>query len=92
MPDQAVPDQDNAPAASSTPATATPAATAPAASATSTASPASPASPASAATPPRAYVEDKPPRGLYVRVFIYVVATHVLLAFMSLLVIIAKTR
>ncbi|REK85363.1 hypothetical protein DY245_38255 [Streptomyces inhibens] len=43
-------------------------------------------------TPARKYVENKPPRGLYVRVFIYVVATHVLLAFMSLLVIIAKTR
>ncbi|MGP8297915.1 DUF6126 family protein [Streptomyces inhibens] len=42
--------------------------------------------------PTRKYVENKPPRGLYVRVFIYVVATHVLLAFMSLLVIIAKTR
>ncbi|MCK7624691.1 DUF6126 family protein [Streptomyces sp. RS10V-4] len=41
---------------------------------------------------PRRYVENKPPRGLYVRVFIYVVATHVLLAFMSLLVIIAKSR
>jgi hypothetical protein len=40
----------------------------------------------------RTYVENKPPRGLYVRVFIYVVATHVLLAFMSLLVVIAKTR
>ncbi|GGU80430.1 hypothetical protein GCM10010211_53270 [Streptomyces albospinus] len=38
------------------------------------------------------YVENKPPRGLYVRVFVYVVATHVLLAFMSLLVIIAKSR
>ncbi|MCB5908148.1 DUF6126 family protein [Streptomyces pinistramenti] len=44
------------------------------------------------AAPARVYVENKPPRGLYVRVFIYVVATHVLLAFMSLLVIIAKTR
>ncbi|MEE4421511.1 DUF6126 family protein [Streptomyces bugieae] len=41
---------------------------------------------------PARYVENKPPRGLYVRVFIYVVATHVLLAFMSLLVIIAKSR
>ncbi|WP_185993980.1 DUF6126 family protein, partial [Streptomyces benahoarensis] len=40
----------------------------------------------------RKYVENKPPRGLYVRVFIYVVATHVLLAFMSFLVYIAKTR
>ena len=40
----------------------------------------------------RKYVENKPPRGLYVRVFIYVIATHVLLAFMSLLVVIAKTR
>ncbi|GGN43814.1 hypothetical protein GCM10012285_25700 [Streptomyces kronopolitis] len=40
----------------------------------------------------RTYVEHKPPRGVYVRVFIYVVATHVLLAFMSLLVVIAKTR
>lgn len=56
-----------------------------------------PATPPSAAQPPeaaagRTYVENKPPRGLYVRVFIYVVATHVLLAFMSLLVVIAKTR
>ncbi|MFG2894865.1 DUF6126 family protein [Streptomyces sp. NPDC048248] len=42
--------------------------------------------------PARAYVENKPPRGLYVRVFIYVIATHVLLAFMSLLVVIAKSR
>ncbi|MEU3710917.1 DUF6126 family protein [Streptomyces catenulae] len=40
----------------------------------------------------RKYVENKPPRGLYVRVFIYVVATHVLLAFMSVLVFAAKTR
>lgn len=40
----------------------------------------------------RTYVENKPPRGLYVRVFLYVVATHVLLASMSLLVVIAKTR
>ncbi|MEU9117077.1 DUF6126 family protein [Streptomyces sp. NPDC048483] len=40
----------------------------------------------------REYVETRPPRGVYVRVFLYVVATHVLLAFMSLLVIIAKTR
>ncbi|UZJ33592.1 DUF6126 family protein [Streptomyces endophytica] len=46
----------------------------------------------SAAPAPTRYVENKPPRGLYVRVFIYVVATHVLLAFMSLLVIIAKSR
>ncbi|GAA3179061.1 MULTISPECIES: DUF6126 family protein [Streptomyces] len=46
------------------------------------------------APPPtsRTYVENKPPRGLYVRVFIYVVATHVLLAFMSVLVYAAKTR
>ncbi len=42
--------------------------------------------------PARVYVENKPPRGLYVRVFIYVIATHVLLAFMSLLVVIAKSR
>ncbi|MFB7635349.1 DUF6126 family protein [Streptomyces sp. NPDC056149] len=40
----------------------------------------------------RRYVENKPPRGVYVRVFIYVVATHALLAFMSLLVLIAKNR
>ncbi|WP_327705587.1 DUF6126 family protein [Streptomyces decoyicus] len=39
-----------------------------------------------------AYKEDTPPRGLYVRVFIYVVATHVLLAFLSFLVVVAKTR
>ncbi|MFI9050947.1 DUF6126 family protein [Streptomyces sp. NPDC053427] len=43
-------------------------------------------------SPARKYVETKPPRGVYVRVFIYVVATHVLLAFMSLLVYAAKTR
>ncbi|WP_198535141.1 DUF6126 family protein [Streptomyces natalensis] len=42
--------------------------------------------------PARAYVETKPPRGVYVRVFIYVVATHVLLAFLSLLVYAARTR
>ncbi|MGW1378418.1 DUF6126 family protein [Streptomyces sp. NPDC002446] len=42
--------------------------------------------------PERRYVENKPPRGVYVRVFIYVVATHVLLAFMSLLVVAAKSR
>lgn len=41
---------------------------------------------------PKKYTEDKAPRGLYVRVFIYVVATHVLLAFMSLIFIIAKSR
>ncbi|MFJ9467279.1 DUF6126 family protein [Streptomyces caniferus] len=40
----------------------------------------------------RTYKEHKPPRGLYVRVFIYVVATHVLLAFLSFLVFVAKTR
>ncbi|MGW2411689.1 DUF6126 family protein [Streptomyces tubercidicus] len=42
--------------------------------------------------PARKYVENKPPRGLYVRVFIYVVATHVLLAMMSLVVIAANSR
>ncbi|MFF9478612.1 DUF6126 family protein [Streptomyces sp. NPDC014733] len=51
---------------------------------------------ADAVAPPpaseRKYVENKPPRGLYVRVFIYVVATHVLLAFMSVLVFAAKSR
>lgn len=36
--------------------------------------------------------EDRPPRGLYVRVFIYVVVTHVLLAFMSLVVMMAESR
>jgi len=56
-----------------------------------------PASPPSAEPLPgaasgRTYVENKPPRGVYVRVFVYVVATHVLLAFMSLLVVLAKTR
>lgn len=40
----------------------------------------------------RKYVENKPPRGLYVRVFIYVIATHVLLAMMSLVVIAAQNR
>ncbi|WP_198540064.1 DUF6126 family protein [Streptomyces sp. CT34] len=53
--------------------------------------PASPA-PSSPEPAPARYVENKPPRGLYVRVFVYVVATHVLLAFLSLLVIIAKSR
>ncbi|MEV0375843.1 DUF6126 family protein [Streptomyces sp. NPDC050636] len=53
--------------------------------------PASP-EPVPHATPTRPYVENKPPRGVYVRVFIYVVATHVLLAFMSLLVFIAQSR
>ncbi|GAA2693889.1 DUF6126 family protein [Streptomyces lunalinharesii] len=51
-----------------------------------------PAEGASDAAAPRRYVENKPPRGLYVRVFIYVVATHVLLAFMSVLVLVAKSR
>lgn len=41
--------------------------------------------------PVRRYVETKPPRGVYVRVFIYVVATHVLLALMSLVVFAAKS-
>ncbi|MFG2530945.1 DUF6126 family protein [Streptomyces sp. NPDC048516] len=40
----------------------------------------------------RPYKEGKPPRGVYVRVFLYVVATHVLLAFMSFLVIVARSR
>ncbi|MFI5520586.1 DUF6126 family protein [Streptomyces platensis] len=44
------------------------------------------------AAPDRTYVENKPPRGLYVRVFIYVIATHVLLAMMSLVVIAANNR
>jgi hypothetical protein len=48
--------------------------------------------PAPESEPARAYVENKPPRGLYVRVFVYVIATHVLLAFMSLLVVVAKSR
>ncbi|MFH8344227.1 DUF6126 family protein [Streptomyces sp. NPDC018045] len=48
--------------------------------------------PAAASAPTRKYVENKPPRGVYVRVFIYVVATHALLAFMSLLFLIAKNR
>ncbi|MGA5565835.1 DUF6126 family protein [Streptomyces platensis] len=47
---------------------------------------------AEAAVPDRTYVENKPPRGLYVRVFIYVIATHVLLAMMSLVVIAANNR
>ncbi|MFI9227148.1 DUF6126 family protein [Streptomyces rimosus] len=45
-----------------------------------------------AAPAARKYVENKPPRGVYVRLFIYVVATHALLAFMSLIFIIAKNR
>ncbi|MEU4200053.1 DUF6126 family protein [Streptomyces sp. NPDC039022] len=48
--------------------------------------------PETAPAPARKYVENKPPRGVYVRVFIYVVATHVLLAFMSIIFIIAKNR
>ncbi|WP_050514425.1 DUF6126 family protein [Streptomyces rimosus] len=52
--------------------------------------PATEAAPATATG--RRYVENKPPRGVYVRVFIYVVATHVLLAFMSIIFIIAKNR
>ncbi|MGW5943147.1 DUF6126 family protein [Streptomyces celluloflavus] len=51
-----------------------------------------PAEPLADPAPARVYVENKPPRGLYVRVFIYVIATHVLLAFMSLLVVVAKSR
>ncbi|MFD7662081.1 DUF6126 family protein [Streptomyces sp. NPDC059788] len=50
------------------------------------------AAPATSPAPARKYVENKPPRGVYVRVFIYVVATHVLLAFMSIIFIIAKNR
>ncbi|MGW8552681.1 DUF6126 family protein [Streptomyces tubercidicus] len=50
------------------------------------------AEPLTEAAPARKYVENKPPRGLYVRVFIYVVATHVLLAMMSLVVIAANSR
>ncbi|MFE9142998.1 DUF6126 family protein [Streptomyces tubercidicus] len=50
------------------------------------------AEPLTEAVPARKYVENKPPRGLYVRVFIYVVATHVLLAMMSLVVIAANSR
>ncbi|MFK8850029.1 DUF6126 family protein [Streptomyces sp. Ac-502] len=48
--------------------------------------------PGATPAPARKYVENKPPRGVYVRVFIYVVATHVLLAFMSIIFIIAKNR
>ncbi|MFI1618205.1 DUF6126 family protein [Streptomyces lydicus] len=44
------------------------------------------------AAPARRYVETKAPRGVYVRVFIYVVATHVLLAMMSLVVLMAKSK
>ncbi|ARH93906.1 MULTISPECIES: DUF6126 family protein [Streptomyces] len=44
------------------------------------------------AASPRRYVETKAPRGVYVRVFIYVVATHVLLAMMSLVVFMAKSK
>lgn len=51
-----------------------------------------PSEPLSEAMPARKYVENKPPRGLYVRVFIYVIATHVLLAMMSLVVIAANSR
>ncbi|MFF3542127.1 DUF6126 family protein [Streptomyces platensis] len=56
--------------------------------------PATPPSPEplAGAVPDRKYVENKPPRGLYVRVFIYVIATHVLLAMMSLVVIAANNR
>ncbi|BCK67579.1 hypothetical protein Spla01_01256 [Streptomyces platensis] len=48
--------------------------------------------PLAEAAPDRKYVENKPPRGLYVRVFIYVIATHVLLAMMSLVVIAANNQ
>lgn len=48
--------------------------------------------PLAEAVPDRKYVENKPPRGLYVRVFIYVIATHVLLAMMSLVVIAANNQ
>ncbi|MFE7541748.1 DUF6126 family protein [Streptomyces platensis] len=51
-----------------------------------------PSEPLAAAVPDRKYVENKPPRGLYVRVFIYVIATHVLLAMMSLVVIAANNQ
>ncbi|WP_406481133.1 DUF6126 family protein [Streptomyces platensis] len=56
--------------------------------------PATPPSPEALAeaVPDRKYVENKPPRGLYVRVFIYVIATHVLLAMMSLVVIAANNQ
>ncbi|MEU9125395.1 DUF6126 family protein [Streptomyces sp. NPDC048506] len=57
----------------------------------SAAPPAAEASPAEAPRP-RRYVETKTPRGVYVRVFIYVVATHVLLALMSLVVVMANSR
>ncbi|MFH8682154.1 DUF6126 family protein [Streptomyces lydicus] len=50
----------------------------------------SPGSTGTGPAPARRYVETKPPRGVYVRVFIYVVATHVLLAMMSLVVLMAK--
>ncbi|MEU5212465.1 DUF6126 family protein [Streptomyces sp. NPDC020742] len=54
----------------------------------------SPGSPGPLSEPVRSqpYVVTKPPRGVSVRVFIYVVATHVLLAFMSMLVFLAKSR
>ncbi|GAU67155.1 UmuC protein [Streptomyces sp. NBRC 110611] len=58
----------------------------------STAPSAAAPSPSTGAAPARPYVENTPPRGVYVRVFIYVVATHVLLAFMSLLMVIATSR
>ncbi|MEV7381216.1 DUF6126 family protein [Streptomyces lydicus] len=52
----------------------------------------SPGSTEAGAPAPRRYVETKAPRGVYVRVFIYVVATHVLLAMMSLVVLMAKSK
>ncbi|MFF7408604.1 DUF6126 family protein [Streptomyces lydicus] len=52
----------------------------------------SPGSTDAGAPSTRRYVETKAPRGVYVRVFIYVVATHVLLAMMSLVVLMAKSR
>ncbi|MFF8369296.1 DUF6126 family protein [Streptomyces lydicus] len=52
----------------------------------------SPGSTDTGAAPARRYVETKAPRGVYVRVFIYVVATHVLLAMMSLVVLMAQSK
>ncbi|MET9291399.1 DUF6126 family protein [Streptomyces sp. NPDC003077] len=54
--------------------------------------PGSTEAPGDGAARPRTYVENKPPLGVYVRVFIYVVATHVLLGFFYFIMVMAKSR
>lgn len=50
-----------------------------------------PAVPPASAGARKNNVEDRAPRGLTVRVFLYVVATHVLLAFLSFIVLMLKS-